>query len=199
MSGLPYLNISGTGAFLFSKAFTAVVSSVKELWIPRTAWSDLSVQKVAEALSHLLNCSVVRLGSHSCIPWSPHVSLHGLAFSDLEMDNAGTTFYNFGAYQVLYSLDRPEKSLRSRTCELCPKHCLDKELLYFYKAIAGAFPSRGVTSSLLSSPSGYLVIISSWGTEEWRLLHLETAWDHRSPLLIAASQATRPCYSCAAL
>lgn len=126
------------------------------------------------------------------------------AFSDWERDNVRSTFRNLGTYKIFHSLDRPEKNLRSRTNELCHKHSLDKELLYFYKAIAfiqlvGVFPSLRGTSSWLSSSSGYLVIISSWGAEEWRMLRLETAWDHRSPLLITTSQTKLLCYSCAAL
>lgn len=78
--------------------------------------------------------------------------------------------------------------------------------------LAGVLLSISVTTSTVGSLPVYLsttkktveevlklwtqlIIISTWATQKWRMLHLETAWDHRSSLLITVSQTTRPCYS----
>lgn len=106
-----------------------------------------------------------------------------LGFQWFRHQYVGSTFCNFGTYKTFDSLDRPDKNLRRRTCELYHKHWI-KSFSISTKSfpciqLADVFPS--LSDQILAGFSiWYLVIISSWGTEEWRMMHLETAWDHRS-------------------
>lgn len=122
------------------------------------------------------------------IPESPGVPMWArepawLGFQWFRHQYVGSTFCNFGTYKTFDLLDRPDKNLRRRTCELYHKHWI-KSFSISTKSfpciqLADVFPS--LSDQILAGFSiWYLVIISSWGTEEWRMMHLETAWDHRS-------------------
>lgn len=115
--------------------------------------------------------------------------------------------------------------VQSRTCEaellnFVISTVWMRNLSVLYKAtvgfqLAGVLLSISVTTSSVGSLPVYLsttkktvevlklwtqlIIMSTWATQKWRVLHLETAWDRRSSLLITVSQTTRPCYSYAAV